>query len=69
MQKSFNEYVVRIYQDADSEKLIRLLHTHKSVKDCMLVGASNIPLAKIKYAREMQKEKQLSNEFEKIFNA
>ena len=69
MQKSINEYVVRIYQDTDGEELIRLLYAHKSVKDCTLVGASNIPLAKIKYARQLQKEEELKRKFKEIQDA
>lgn len=69
MQKPLVEYVLRIYQDKQGEELIKLLHTHKSVKDCKLVGVSNLSLSKIKYAHELQKEEHLRTKFKEIFES
>ena len=68
-QKSFTEFVVRIYQDEKGENLIKELNSNEAVKDCTLVGASNISLAKIKYAHERQINKELSRKFKEIDEA
>ncbi len=68
-QKPYTELIVRIYQNKQGENLIKKLNSNEAVKDCTLVGASNISLAKIKYAHERQINEELSRKFKEIDEA
>jgi len=65
-QKTYFEYVVRIYANTEGENLIKQINENEAVKDFHLVGASKLSLSQIKYAKEQQIITDMKQSFSRI---
>jgi len=53
-QKAYYEYIIRIYQTPKGNELVKAIMESTETKDCHLIGASQLSLGQIKYAKDLQ---------------
>lgn len=67
-QKPYYEYIIRIYQTPKGNELVKTIMESTETKDCHLIGASQLSLGQIKYAKEMQLNTELNDTFKDILD-